>query len=166
MKPVLFIDIDGVLNAHEWDPAVMCGQIHADKVARLNRVLLTTGAEIVVSSAWRYIVLRGEMNPMGFEWLLRSHGVLGDRLIGFTGPDTMERQPYTGDPTTWLPAPNERGLQISRWLSENGPRQYAVVDDLDLGITAAGHPFVQTVGTVGLTDADADRLIRLLVEAT
>lgn len=26
---ILFLDIDGVLNAHEFDPEVMCGQIHA-----------------------------------------------------------------------------------------------------------------------------------------
>lgn len=161
--PILFLDIDGVLNAHEWDAEVMCGQIHPDKVDRLNRVLRATGARIVLSSAWRYIVHRGEMNLMGMEWLLRSHRVLADRLVGVTAPDSMVRRPYRGDPATWTPAPDERGPQISRWLRENGgmARPYAVVDDLDLGISACGHPFVRTDGKVGLTDGDADRLIRL-----
>ncbi len=39
---------------------------------------------------------------------------------------------------------------------------YAVVDDLDLGISEAGHPFVQTDGTAGLHEEDAARLVDLL----
>lgn len=175
---VLFLDIDGVLNAHEFDPAVMCGQIHPDKVARLNRVLRATDARIVLSSAWRYLIHRGEMNLMGFEWLLRSHGVLADRLMGCTRRDTMERGLYRGEAGTW-PVCDERGGQITDWLRVNRlpgmgvPHviRYAVVDDgghrsdgtwTDLGIGAAGHPAVITDGKVGLTDADADRLIELL----
>jgi hypothetical protein len=164
-NPILFLDVDGVLNCHEHDPDVLCGQIHPDKVDRLNRVLRVTGAKIVLSSAWRYLIHRGEMNLQGFEWLLRSHRVLAGRLVGITAPDTMTRAMYDGDPTTWTPAPNERGPQISRWLEQNGGRtgrRYAVVDDLDLGITAEGHPFVKTVGDVGLTEADAGRLVRVL----
>lgn len=166
---ILFLDIDGVLNTHEpLDPDVMCGQIHPDKVARLNRVLRETDARVVLSSAWRYIVHRGEMNLMGFEWLLRSHGVLADRLVGITRTDTMERATYKGEPGTWLPCANERGQQITDWLAVSlgtvgvEVARYAVVDDLDLGITAAGHTFVRTDGTVGLTDADAAGLVGLL----
>lgn len=168
---VLFLDIDGVLNDHSWDAAVMCGQIHPDKVDRLNRVLRATDARIVLSSAWRYIIHRGEMNLMGMEWLLRSHRVLADRLVGVTRPDTMERAVYRGIPGTW-PVTDERGQQVSDWRRDNahtGP--YAVVDDggfreggewTCLGIAAAGHPFVRTDGKVGLTDADAGELIRIL----
>jgi hypothetical protein len=39
------------------------------------------------------------------------------------------------------------------------------VDDLDLGISAAGHPFVHTDGKIGITDENADELIRLLVSS-
>ena len=163
--PLLFLDIDGVLNAHEYDPAVRCGQIHRDKVERLNRVLRATGARFVLSSAWRYIVHRGEATLAGMDWLLRSHGLLGDRLIGITRPDTMRTDAnYQGHPQSW-PVCNERGQQITDWLTGHAghiwPR-YVVIDDLDLGIVAAGHPFVHTVGTVGLTDIDADRAIAIL----
>lgn len=162
---VLFLDIDGVLNAHEFDPEVLCGQIHRDKVERLNRVLRETGARVVLSSAWRYIVHRGEATLAGMEWLLRSHGMLADRLIGVTRPDTMRACPaYDGDPKRW-PVVNERGAQISDWLRSNGgtfARPYAAVDDLDLGITDCGHPLVKTDGKRGMTEADADELIRLL----
>lgn len=161
----LFLDIDGVLNAHEFDREVLCGQIHRDKVYLLNGVLRDTGAKVVLSSAWRYIVHRGEATVAGLDWLLRSHGMLAGRLVGVTRPDTMERgKTYSGDPKDWCPVANERGLQIRDWFVQHqiAPARYAVVDDLDLGIIAAGHPFVQTEGTVGLTAADAAELIDIL----
>jgi len=158
---VIFLDIDGVLNRHEWDAAVMCGQIHRDKVQLLNDVLRATGAKIVLSSAWRYILYRGEMDLMGLEWLFRSHGMLADRLIGVTRKDTMVR-PTTFSPETW-PQHNERGQQIADWRTESGHAgPYVVVDDLDLGISDAGHPFVLVEGDVGLTAADAAEMIQLL----
>jgi hypothetical protein len=87
---LLFLDIDGVLNAREeLDPDVNCGTFHRDKVDRLNRVLRKTGAKIVVSSAWRYLINRAEMTIEGFDWLLRSHGVIAGRLHGITRKDTV-----------------------------------------------------------------------------
>lgn len=164
---VLFLDVDGVLNDHTWLPEVLCGQIHGDCVFELNRVLRATDARIVVSSAWRYLIYRGEMSLQGLEWLLRSHGVLAGRLVGITRPDTMVRGPYSGKPCEW-PLTDERGQQIADWLkgrrAEDVPvSRYAVVDDLDPGITACGHPLVRTDGRRGLTPADADRLVELLL---
>ncbi len=167
---VLFLDIDGVLNVHEpLDAEVMCGKLHADKVNRLNFVLRKTGAMIVVSSAWRYFIHRGEMNLAGFDWLLRSHGVIAGRLAGVTRPDTMKIRGdvYNGDPKTW-PMTNERGQQIQDWINISvgmtgfAVSGYAVVDDLDLGIREAGHPFVQTDGKVGLTIANCAQLVNML----
>jgi hypothetical protein len=160
--PILFLDVDGVLNTHIVDPDVMCGQLLSCKVALLNDVLRITNAKLVLSSAWRYLVHRQEMKLRGLEWLLRSHGVLADRLIGITRRDTMERGVYDGKPGTW-PVCNERGQQIADWLKMNHRNAiYAVVDDLDLGISDAGHPFVQTDGTVGMTEEDAVKLMELL----
>lgn len=163
----LFLDIDGVLNVHDFCPNAMCGPIHRDKVALLNRVLDATNARIVLSSAWRYLVHRGEMNLTGLGWLLRSHGLHADRLVGVTREDTVSIGKPFGIAN--YVTPDERGDQIAEWLrrSPDAPvgitvTRHAVVDDLDLGITAAGHPFVQTDGKVGLTEADAGRLIELL----
>jgi len=162
INKIIFLDVDGVLNDHAFDPEILCGQIHRDKVQLLNGVLRATGAKIVLSSAWRYIVYRNEMNLMGLEWLFRSHGLLADRLIGITRRDEMIRGIYNGVPSSW-PATNERGEQIADWLAENDHGgTYAVVDDLDLGISAAGHPFVRTDGKVGLTEREAAELVRLL----
>jgi hypothetical protein len=161
---VLFLDVDGVLNRHDCDKVANCNPIHRNLVERLNWVLLTTGAKVVLSSAWRYMVHRGELNMSGLDWLLRSHGLAQDRLIGITKRDTMisRMTGFNGDPASW-PAENERGQQITDWLIYNNPEVYAVVDDLDLGISAAGHPFVQTDGSVGLTWEDAFALHSLLM---
>ncbi len=178
--PLIFLDIDGVLNAHEEPhPDVLCGQIHRDKVELLNGVLRATSAKIVLSSAWRYIIHRGEATPAwryiihrgeatpaGMDWLLRSHGLLANRLIGITRPDTMIRSPTFVGREAW-PMTNERGRQITEWrLKHYVPfhnQPYVAIDDLDLGITTAQHPLILTNGKIGLTPANAQDAIAALM---
>jgi hypothetical protein len=162
-RPIVFLDIDGVLNDHRDDPVARSGWIHRDKAARLNRILQAADARVVVTSAWRYFIHRGEMDLAGFEWLLRSHGVMPGRLRGVTRADTMVRVESGRNPER-RPLSDERGEQIREWLAINtaaGP-PYVVIDDMDSGIVAAGHPFVRTIGSIGLTDDDADRAIAIL----
>lgn len=166
MTRIIFLDIDGALNTHDYCPEAQSGSLHRDKVNRLNHALRVTDAKIVVSSAWRYLVHRGNMKLAGLEWLLRSHGVIANRLIGITRKDTMQTwEPLHHDNTKpALPIPNERGQQITDWLAVNHRNpSYVVVDDLDLGITAAGHPFVETQHDIGLTDANTDEIIKILL---
>lgn len=161
---VLFLDIDGVLNGHEWDDEAKSCNIRRECVRRLNRVVRETGCKVVLSSAWRYIVLGGDMTLRGFGYMLRTHGLTAEGgtmnlIVGHTEADA--------DPPG---ADGERAGQVRKWLDEwNGPfhshpkaTTYAVVDDDDDGFTAAGMPCVITDGGRGLTDADADRLIALL----
>lgn len=157
--PLIFLDIDGVLNTHgPIDPEVLCAGIHPDKINRLNFVLRKTDARIVLSSAWRYLVHNGCMTVKGVDWLLRSHGLIGERLIDITRKDTMIFDPKAEKP---VPMDNERGAQIRDWLHNNRHQApYAVIDDL--GISQAGHPFVMTDGAVGLTSRDAKQAINLL----
>jgi hypothetical protein len=62
MKP-LFLDIDGVLNAHEPHPGSLYNGIRPDCMGRLNRVLKATGASLVISSAWRITAARPPSPP-------------------------------------------------------------------------------------------------------
>ena len=157
---ILFLDIDGVLNNNAPISGVsQSPTLYRHKVALLNHVLMETGALVVVSSAWRYLIHRGEMNLAGLDWLLRSHGMMAGRLAGVTRAD-----PPGGDHGEWG-NPNERGQQIADWLREHpGDHTYAVLDDLDLGITAAGHPFVQTDGKLGLGFSEVRQLMAILGE--
>lgn len=158
---ILFLDIDGVLNDHGMIMDIYCG-IHLDKVKRLNKILNDTGCYIVISSAWRYMILGGDMTIKGFEHLLVSHGVnCCQRIIGHT--------PSDNDVDT-------RGKQITDWINNGLPPilsklktscfKYVVVDDLDkeidIQISEAGHPLVQTNGDIGLTDSDVERIISML----
>lgn len=145
-NPIIFLDIDGVLNNHSFSDESQSSSILPPCVVRLNRILIETGARIVLCSAWRYMILGKAMTISGFDYLLRTHGVLSGRLIGHTPADE--------DVT-------DRGWQIQGWLDANGysvNHSYVVIDDLDCKI----HPQVQPHGDVGLTDADADKAIAIL----
>lgn len=148
---LLFLDIDGVLNGHEKNAAGVCG-IRPDCAVQLNRVLEKTGCRLVITSAWRYLIHSGVMTRTGFERMLQTHGINAyERIEGLTRPDAN------------LSDKHERGKQIRDYLQGKQLEAYAVVDDDgEIGIPEAGHPFVKTDGKVGLTDADADRLIELL----
>jgi hypothetical protein len=149
--PILFLDIDGVLNGHEQDAYGYC-RIQPGPVVHLNRILAETEARLVISSAWRYLVHSGAMTLDGFTYMLITHGIVcHDRLAGVTCRDE-EAGP--------------RGAQITRWLDQH-PRRiegpaYVVIDDEDAGMTDAGHPLVRTDGRVGLTHRDADAAIAIL----
>lgn len=166
---ILFLDIDGVLNAHDCWREAGCSPIHRDKVMLLNRILRETGCKICLSTAWRYICFRGEATLDGFAWILRSHGMMVDwvderpvhRIVGHTRSDTMVHGP-DGD----CCLEDERGQQIVDWMIGPGWKHYGengrhvVLDDLDLGISRYHSDcFVRTDGRVGLTEADANRAI-------
>lgn len=143
MNPILFLDIDGVLN-----PMVRKGRamIDPDCVEHLNNVITSTGCDIVISSAWRYLVLQGSMTVGGFGYLLQTHGVI-NRVIGTTELD--------------IDFDARRCDQILKYMAgETCP--YAVVDDSDFGFTANKMPFVKTDPRLGLTGEDAIKLIDLL----
>ena len=145
----LFLDIDGVLNDHGQMLNLYCG-IHKDKIELLNQVVEKTECYIVISSAWRYMILGGAMTIEGFEYMLMTHGFIGCKtIVGYTQSDEKIKT---------------RGLQIKDWLdnSVNKAERYVVVDDIDLGISECGHPFIQTNGKVGLTQDDVDKIIEIL----
>jgi hypothetical protein len=149
---VLFLDIDGVLNAGAFCATAESSSLEADAVQHLNRILEATGAKLVLSSSWRYLILGGSMTVQGFEYLLRTHGVVKGCLLDHTCADE---------------ATAGRGRQILRWLDEHGPVEaWAVVDDLaieDLGEQRWRH--VRTDARAGLSATDAEALVRILTGA-
>lgn len=107
------------------------------------------------------------MTTKGFGYMLRTHGLIAEcgtmnLIIGHTEADAV---PPGAD--------GERGRQCRKWLDEWAAlgkmvvavTAYAAVDDDDDGFAEAGIPAVITDGKVGLTAADADKLIELLGRA-
>jgi len=118
---ILFLDIDGVLNDHEFDEDAKSSTISRECADRLNRILEATKAMIVLSSAWRYMVLKNAMTLTGFEYLLRTHWIVANgRLIGTTREDSSPNEP--------------RRNQILEYVEKHKPERWVAIDDLDLDL--------------------------------
>jgi hypothetical protein len=155
MNKILFLDIDGVLNNHKLDLVARSNTIDYCCVVFLNQIIHATQCDIVLSSAWRYMILgkpEDAIKPitkLGFEYLLRTHGVTNEVKII--------------DVTTWDEFVPTRGEQITHWLKQNKYEgRYVVVDDEKYDIEDKGHPLVQTDGKIGLTLTNAETIINIL----
>jgi hypothetical protein len=161
--PVVFLDVDGVLNhPGTWrndDAWRISGRlsipIDVGCMERLNRLLARTSAQVVVSSSWRLCA--------GLRYLtyaLRRAGLRGE-VVGAT-PDPVndatwlamrraERgEPYAFDEVT-------RGAEIAEWLRrrpvEDLVDSFVILDDAsDMGDLT--HRLVSVDGSRGLCDAD------------
>ncbi len=183
----LFLDIDGVLNSESWVSArpprpagdglaVDVWHLDPAAVARLRRVVDATGVRLVLSSDWR----RAPWKPglLRTSAALRRVG-LGVGLAGatpvLTGAQRDERfTPAWVDGRLfgswhgragWVGIP--RWMECQVWLDTHPEvTRWAVVDDAaDFDAPGWREKHVQTDADVGLTDADADRLIALLTES-
>lgn len=149
--PVLFLDVDGVLNRNN----LRIGPDGFDRelVERLEGLLTLTGAKIVLSSTWRRFV----PDLITFQWWLENAGAPSADVIGAT-PWLAGRQHPEG---VLVAVP--RGAEIQAWLDEHpGHDTYAVVDDsADAGV---GHSdrFVRTRSHIGLSPLDVLQLLALL----
>lgn len=158
---LLFLDIDGVLNGHEKLPSGYCGIRH-ELASRFNRILDSVpDVQIVVSSAWRYMMLRGDMQVKGFEYLLLVHGVkCHNRVHGHTVADgAVCDEPDHSDVERWkLIGLKMRAAQINLYMQSVSVTTFVVLDDLPLDVPN----LVQTCGETGLREPDVDRAIAYL----
>jgi hypothetical protein len=159
--PVLFLDMDGVMNDHSKLPSGYCG-IHPEKVELLNWLFAEVpDLRIVLSTSWRYMILKGEMTLKGFEMLMLIHGIqCQGRVIGYTVADgAVEDEPDHQDALAWEKAGlSMRHKQIMRYVEENGITRFAVVDDLPLDVPN----LVQTSYNAGMDYRDACEIKRIL----
>lgn len=147
---LLFLDIDEVLTSTDFrvryfsanGRTASTDDLDPLACARLERVLVETGATIVLTSR---------------SWAMKGISFTQQALRSFGAPSAHVRFEISQ-------RHRNRGEGISEWLAWFGyvVTEYAVVDDgLDAGI---GHEsrFVRTTQEHGLTDDDAERLIRIL----
>lgn len=148
MRKILFLDIDGVLNTdrQQWycqmnsiAPVDKFGYAFDSKaVENLATILEETGAEIVISSSWKFLGLQ----TLQKMWKDRN---MPGTILDIT-PD--------GD---------NKGLKIDEWLlkHEGQVSGYAIIDDEnDMQPEQQGH-FVQTNPQFGITLKDAERVITI-----
>ena len=114
MKKLIFLDIDGVLNSqlyaekhikedNESNTSVKypMSEIDPISVGFLNGLIEDTGAEVVISSTWRFGHTIEELQN-----ILEQRGFKG-KIIGFT-PDLHSKEPAA-----------LRGNEIYKWMEDN-----------------------------------------------
>lgn len=133
---VIFLDIDGVLNTNSDR------EISSDKLKLLSELVSKTGADVILSSSWRYGWNNPELNQPGtriyrLKQLLKDNDIVIKDIIGL---DLI------------------KSIQIKNYLNTNMISNYVVLDD-ELIDTAN---LVQTNGNVGLTQSDCQKASQLL----
>jgi hypothetical protein len=161
---VLFLDIDGVLNSHQWavsgggyghamrdrPPSVETLQWDPVAVRNLRNIIEATGAQIVVSSSWRGF---GRNARTAWQAMFACYGWPDAPVIGET-PDLnrMEGGIYVS---------KIRGDEVAAWLEAHPEveRYVCLDDDSDF---RPDQPLVKTDGRFGLTMIEASQCRRLL----
>ena len=143
---ILFLDIDGVLNGLYTKERINGWCFVEDiLVRRLQRIVNETGAQIVISSDWRY-----ERNLLEFEAFLKKLNEFGMKIFGTT-------------PVLNLKTIDSRQKEIEKWFEtcEVPIESFCILDDF-YEFPQYKDRFIMTSYITGITDKDADRCIEIL----
>lgn len=152
---IIFLDIDGVLNSHDWwkrrphQDNRPHNEIDPDAVARVQRLVDETGASVVISSTWRLL-----HKKLALQSLLSAKG-LRARIAGVTPA---------------LPKREERGYEIQAYLDvanllpePHRPAGVVILDD-DSDMVHLAPWLVKTHFDRGLTDWEVERAKEVLTQ--
>lgn len=143
MKPLIFLDIDGVLVTQRMlilrHPLWHYNRFDPPCVSQLNRIIAETGAEIVVSSSWRHD-----------NWDILVKYIEEEGVTGLV----RDRTPYRGG--------EPRGNEIAWWLHEEDYKGNFVILDDDSDMTHLHAHHLLTTMEKGLTREIATCAIDLL----
>ena len=173
---ILFLDIDGVLNSerlvaenearhatlgdHRCECFSIIYQMDRACVARLNRILAETGAQVVISSSWRRLLDNATIIK-----ILRSFGFEG-AVIGATpdlvnDPEWLARHEWGRNGYEHI----DRGHEIWEWIAAHPEVTHFVILD-DCSDMAHVKPFhVHTDFEVGLDEPDVERALHLMAKS-
>jgi hypothetical protein len=136
---IIFLDIDGVLNCKRTpNPRKLPYIVDPPLLDRFKRLVDQTGADVVLSSTWRY-------DPAG---------LFSAKHWGIPFIDVIPDMP--GKP---------RRDEILAWLkTQEGVRRFAVLDDEDDGLDEL--PLFQPSASMGIDEKIAKGLAAYLLEKT
>ena len=166
MRKVIFLDIDGVLNTEQHRK--LCrkkGIAYSDEngdtfdpvaVANLSKIIDETGADIVISSSWKFWGLLK-------LWEMWKNRKLPGKVIDVT-PDTEEDEILLNADLSEMERIALRGYEIKEWLSFHGKKvsRYAIIDNVDSFLPEQQPHFVQVCPITGITVEDAEKVIKVL----
>ena len=144
MVKIIFLDIDGVLNNDSDDSIDLTDKAHfinPTLVTRLNNLIASTDAKVVLTSTWRLGLTLDEILD-----LCSIIGLEGE-VIGMT--DSLNQYPFI-----------HRGNEILKWIIDNedlvGPKHeyksYVIIDDDNDMLYRQRNNFVKVDGELGLTE--------------
>ena len=152
---IIFLDIDGVLNCHHTKEYI-AGYVFVsdDKIQLLKKIIDKTGAQVVLSSTWRW------------GWILKEHNLncsneeiwLFESLLEKLSEYNIELLDYTREL-------GNRSDEISNWLNNHAEERvesYVILDDVSDELSDHMDNLVETDPEYGLTDVDAKEAIRIL----
>lgn len=163
MSRVIFLDIDGVLNAEFWNEShqkeISDGQlIDREKVKLLAQLIDRTNAQIILHSGWRFW-FDEERKPLckEAERLVEVLAGEGLAIAGFT-PDLTTEEIRRTKKFSLVKAD-----EILLWLKTHEDVEgWVVLDDLELHDTCVKSHQIQTDPSVGLTLEDVDEAVEML----
>ena len=159
MKKIIFLDIDGVLNSQHFFKTKYIKEkddifkadfnsIDDEPLNCLNSIVNQTGAEIVISSTWRF----NHYNNLIKIFRLKN---FTGKIVGKIGKGECVR-----------------GCQIHEWLRENNDyigaesaskfNKYVIIDDNDDMLLRQKDNFVQVNNEYGLLPEDIDKVVKIL----
>lgn len=148
---IIFLDIDGVLNDHKKINDVCdCNGLKLSCVEQFNRIIYFLKPKIVISSAWRYMILNNEISRSGFKYLLQTHGVT--KNINIIGVTDFDREDLG----------KNRGELIDNFIKKfHINEHFIILDDSpgDMCFNPHQDKLYKTDGNIGLTKNDADTII-------
>jgi len=164
MKKIIFLDIDGVLNTRDWHSR-MTKDTPMDEfgwvfdpvaVANLAHIIDETGADIVISSSWKFYGVP-KLRDM---WKKRK---LPGNILDIT-PNTVSDEILLNANLDEFQLGVCRGNEIKEWLArhESTISNYVIIDDFDDMLPEQEDHVVLTDTLVGITEFDAGKAIAIL----
>ncbi len=164
MNKVIFLDIDGVLNTERWyrqmDKDTKKDRygypFDPESVLNLSKIISATGADIVISSSWKFWGL----SAMKEMWEERS---LPGEIIDITPNRMSDEMLLKVDFEDWSTMAG-KGHEIKEWLQNNGEKvsAYVIIDDENDLLPEQQEHFVEISPETGITKEDTAAIIQLL----
>lgn len=171
MRRIVFLDFDGVINGgfnRELGGKSGFDWSIPNAVLNLNKLLIKSGAKIVVSSSWRLKenwpdgtnlteALTNQLVRFGIKRNLID-------IIGITREDLLDSEEY----------PVARAVEIRHWITSNGKPDdnFIVIDDLDIFLDTNNETvvdeeiksrLVKTNTKFGFSENDYEKSMRLFL---
>lgn len=127
-------------------------------VANLKKVVDETGADIVISSSWKF----WGFSTMQKLWASRD---LPGKVLDVT-PNNVSDELLLNVDLSLMDMLAGKGSEIKEWLSTSGKdvTHYAILDDVQDMLPEQESHFVQTDPRIGITKEDANQVIEILTK--